>query len=142
MATPGLSPEDINYFNTTRRRLNLNYQQGSAQNAFQRGNLQQNQTADLDSLTNRYNRMREQLPGGFAQRGLLNSGIYHQGLQNYAQDRQTAFDALNRQYGQALGGLTLAQQQLDQQNNGGLQDIESQEQARRQAIAAALRSAL
>ena len=140
--TTGLSPEDINYFDTARRRLGLNYQQGSAQNAYQQGVLGQQQASGLDALNNRYNQLRNQLPGGYAQRGLLNSGIYQQGLQQYAQNRQTDLNNVQQQYQQQLGGLQLGQQQLDQQNTGGLGDIEAQQAARRQAIAAALRSAL
>lgn len=67
--------------------------------------------ADLDAsqgriaLATKWNRARQQLPGQYMQRGLSNSGIYGQGLQQYSFDRKFDEQQLERQLEKYQGSL-------------------------------------
>lgn len=138
-APPGLSATDINTFAQQRAAAKRALDQQTALYNFNRGNTLAQQGLDFTALARKYDQMRTQLPGSYAHRGLLNSGIYGNALQQYAQQRQTATQGLTQKYQQALGqqqlGLTQAQQNYGYSN----QDTAAAEQARRADIAAALK---
>lgn len=133
-----IDPVEQQAWDNRRSRARSTFETTAAQNEFRRGNILQNQGLDTASLARRFDRMREQLPGGYARRGLLNSGIYKQGLTRYAQDRQSAQSDLFARYQQMLGDLA-HQQQLQSVNfMNTIGDINDQERVRRAQIAAAL----
>ena len=67
----------------------------------------QNQESDTTKLNRQYDQMRERLPGGYAKRGLLNSGLYHQGLTDYGTQRGQATSDMTQKYQQAFGDLAV-----------------------------------
>ena len=134
------SPEELDAWASQRGRTTLGYQQGNAQADFSRGNILANRTADYANLKHQFGQMRNQLPQQYSGRGLLNSGVYTQGLQNYGQQRIQAFGDLGRRYQQMLGQSDLNRQQGGQNYFANMADINSQERARRAALAAQIRS--
>lgn len=133
-----IDPIEQEAWDNRRSRARSTFETTSAQNEFRRSNILQNQGLDTASLARRFDRMREQLPGGYARRGLLNSGIYGQGLKRYGEDRQSAQTNLYARYQQMLGDLSMQQQlgAVNYMNTVG--DINDQERVRRAQIAAAL----
>src|SRR4051812_47009489 len=96
-------PTDLLLWAQTKRQATSQYGQGQANLAYQRtlaDQSNQNQTYDQNRQWDQY---RDRLPGGFAGRGLLNSGIYHGALQNYGVDRTTAMGRQAQAYQNALG---------------------------------------
>lgn len=134
-----LSPEEQNQFNVRRMQAGASLGNQRAQIEFNRANAQGNKAAETSSLTQRFNRMRQQLPGQFNARGVLTSGIYGQGLKDYSLDRTRAFSDLGRKYQQMLSGYGIQQQQAESGYGLQMADIAAQEAMRRAQIAASLR---
>ena len=134
-----LDPESVNSFETSRRRVRTTYGQGLAQNTFQKGRLDQAAGRGRFDLMKRFDAMRNKMPGGFAKRGLLNSGIYQESLANYGADRLTATNRFEEDTLGAQNQLQLGANQLDELYKDALTDIDGQESARRQGIAASLK---
>ena len=92
-----------------RRQSNEGFSQAIAGIDLQRTQAAQKYGSDKGKLTREFDDMRMRLPGGFAKRGMLNSGLYGRGLQDYGKARTQGFgdldQALNQQFAQ------LAQQQ-------------------------------
>jgi len=139
---PDLGPEEIAYFDSLQSRLNNQYGQGAAQNLFQQSMLQSEQGVREQDLGRRFDQMREKLPAGFQQRGLMNSGVYQQGLTDYGTERTNAFADLQRGFQNQMGGLQQAYAQMGSTYSTGMSDVESQRTARRRGKAAALRSVM
>lgn len=133
-----IDPVEQEAWDNRRRRATDAYQGQKATFAFQRGNIQQNEGLDTNSLTRRFDQMRRRLPGGYARRGLLNSGIYGRGLQEYGLDRQSAFTNLAAKYQQMLGQIGQDEQMAGINYNNAVGDINDAERVRRAQIAAAL----
>jgi hypothetical protein len=136
---PDLTPEEVAYFDTLQTRMNEDYAQGAATNAYQQGILQSEHGAQVGDYNRRFDRMREQLPGQYQRRGLMNSGIYQQGLTDYATDRTFGMADLERRYQAQMGGLQMAGSQLYGKHQTGLATNETQKNARRQTVASTLR---
>lgn len=135
---PGLGPEDLAYFASAGNRINDTYGYGIAQNQYAQDVLGQTHGRNLEDLQRQYGIMRDKLPGGYAARGLLNSGIYASGLQQFGQLQQDALARLMLEFQQQQGGYGLERSQLEDVRSKALADIESQKAARLQAIAAAI----
>lgn len=136
-----LNPEDFNYFRQARRRVDQTYQLGLGQNQYQRevvGNAYGRQRADL---VRRFGQMRDRIPGSFARRGMLNSGMHQKAWADFASDRARSYDDLRAQRDDQLAGLTLARNQMESTRRWAVDDLEEQETARLAAIAATLRAA-
>lgn len=136
-----LNPDDYTHYQVQRRRINDTYNLGLPQNKWQRSLVRNEYARDKGDLSRQFAEMREQLPGGYAGRGLLNSGIYHRGLADLAGDRSRAFGRLRGGFEDQTFGLDLARQQLGQVRTNARSDIDDMEAARRAAVAASLRAA-
>lgn len=106
---------------------------------FQRGAYQQQQGLDTNSLTTQFDQMRQKLPGGFAAKGLLNSGIYADKLQQYGTQKDQAFSNLAAKYQQMLGGLGQQQDAANMNYANTITNTNDQEAIRRSQIAASLK---
>lgn len=133
-----IDPVEMEAWDNRRRRAADTYGVQKAQFAFNRANVQQNQGLDTNKLARQFDQMRERLPGGYAARGLLNSGIYKRGLTNYGLDRQSAFGDLAAKYQQMLGQTSLDEYGAGITYGNTIGDINDQERIRRAQIAAAL----
>lgn len=137
---PDLTPSENQNFTQQQTNLDQGYGQQSAQNAYARAGQQANHAASTDQLTQQFDQQRSALPGRYAHRGLLNSGVYDTGLQNYATSRTNAFNNSNRSYAQALGQGDLNDQQATQQYNSATGNLAAQKTARRADLASQLRA--
>lgn len=133
-----IDPVEQEAWDNRRNRAKALYETQKAQGEFQRSNILENQSLDTAELAKRFNRMRERLPGGFARRGLLNSGIYQRALKQYAEDRQAATSSLAARYQQMLGEHGFDQKLQAVQYLNTIGDINDAERVRRAQIAAAL----
>lgn len=140
MADPTLNPEDLNWFASSRRRVNDTYNLGLAQNNYQQSVLGNQFARSLGDTTRQFSRMREKMPWAAARRGLMNSGIWNKQLADFGVDKNAAIANLTGQMNDQKFGLQLAQNQLGQIRGSALLDLNDQEAARRAAIAAALRN--
>lgn len=137
-----LGPTDLLAYANNRRTATSQYGQGQAQLQYQRALGQQNYGNSQYDLGRQYDQQREQLPGGFAHRGLLNSGIYGAALQNYGTNRVNAFNRLGQGYASQQGQYDAQGRNLEQNYQDALANIASQEQAQRDSIAAQLKGLL
>lgn len=130
-----LTPDEINAYDTRQNALRLTYGQQMARNEY--GSTQAGLDKNLgdQALTQKWDRYRNQLPGGYQKRGLANSGIYQQGLQNYAQDRLMGFQGLQRTYDRQVGDINLGQQEQEGSYNFGLNSVDAERAARRATLA-------
>ncbi len=133
-----IDPAEQAAYDNQRRRATDTFQFGQSRYAAQRGNIQQNQGLDTNRLARRFDRMRESLPGGYARRGLLNSGLYKRGLTDMGLDRQAAFSDLTAKYQQMLSNLSFDQYGAGIQYGNQIGDIDDAERVRRAQLAAAL----
>lgn len=137
---PELDPTELAYYDSLASRLNSTYDQAAANNQLQQTQLSTENDVRLEDLTRRFEQMRDKLPGGFAKRGVLNSGIYNNALTEYGTDRSNAFSDMSRQFNNQMAGLQQQAAQLGQTKQTGLADVELQRAAKRNAKAAILRA--
>jgi hypothetical protein len=85
-----------------------------------------------------FRQARNQLPGQFAQRGLLNSGFYKGALQDFGVAQTDALSALQNDFGRQRNDLVGQLGALDANRMIGLADIDLNQTQRRSAIASVL----
>lgn len=129
-------------FEGQRSAVDYGYQQNLAQNAAQMQSLNVEQTRAQRDLTRQLNRARQQLPGQYAGRGLLRSGIYGRGLGEFEENRLMAESRQEGAFGQRRQDLISALSQFDINRAMSLANIDLQEAQRRSAIAAMLQGAM
>lgn len=137
-----LDPETLADLSSARRNAGLQYGQSQATTQYQRALAQMQYESALGNVTRKWDATREQLPGGFARRGLLNSGIYGSALQKYGTERQAETNQLSQGYQQQLAGYDLQNRQSEQTYQNALANIADAEQAKRVALAQQLRELL
>lgn len=128
-------------FAAQRDAVDYGYQQNLAQNAAQMQGLNVQQTQARRDLARQLTRARQQLPGMYAGRGLLRSGIYGRGLGEFEEGRMMAEARQERDFGQRRQDLMAALSQFDTNRAIALANIDLQEAQRRSAIAAMLQGA-
>ncbi len=134
-----LSPWEIAAYQTRQDQASTAYQNSLASNTYQRSMLGIANQRNRDRMGQQWTQYRNQLPGGYARRGLLNSGIYKQALTDYANNRQRSFDDLDFSYTTQLGQYDLDKQNFTNTYNAGLTGIEAERAARRAQLASELR---
>lgn len=138
MRPPGLSPFDIAAFRQRQVNLRDDYRRGLAANDLAYGDAEANYNNSYSGLTSDWRSARDDLPGGFAQRGVLNSGIYRQGLGDFYNQRYRAFGDLAAGYQNQQGQLNLQRLGLAQTLRGGLDQVAADQLAARAQLAAQL----
>lgn len=136
-----LPAHEATAFEGQRMAADYGYQQNLVQNAAQMQALNVEQTQARRDLASQLRRARQQLPGQYAGRGLLRSGIYGRGLGEFEQGRMTAEARQERGFGQRRQDLISALSQFDINRAMALANIDLQEAQRRSAIAAMLQGA-
>jgi len=134
------SPSEQYQWGVRRRNSTQGLARNVAQTQFTRGNIYANRASETRSLTDQYNKMRERIPQQFAARGLTNSGIQAQGLQDYGKQRASAFGDMARRYQQQLGQQSLNEANYYQDYGNQQSDVAQEEANRRAELAAQLRS--
>lgn len=139
MTYSDISPAESTAYENRRRRARDTYEGGLAALESQRGDVMAKQGLDTAQFTRNWDQSRNRLPGGYARRGLLNSGIYKRGLEQYAQARQQASSQLGLRYQAMLNQMNQQQMAAGLQFNNTMGDLYDQEAMRRAEIAAALK---
>lgn len=140
VAPPQLSVAELAQYGARRNAANLQYNQGLSKLAANRGALTQRYASSERDLATQFGRQREQVPYAALARGVLTSGIYGGQLQDVAQQRVKALGQLLQQRTAGLNDISLQQANLQQTRAQLLADITAQEAARRQQLAAQIRS--
>jgi hypothetical protein len=125
-----------------RSKASNTYGQARATNDYQRSSLDARFNQNQAQMGLQWDRQRGKLPGGYARRGLLNSGVYHQGLQDYAVNRGNAYNQALQQYGEQAGAIGLQGQSTEQTYADAMATIAAQEQMARSQVASTLRGLL
>lgn len=134
-----LSPWEIAAYQTRQDQASTAYQNALAQNTYQRSMLGIANQRNRDRLGQQWEGYRNHLPGSFAGRGLLNSGIYKQALTDYANNRQRSFDDLDFSYTTQLGQFDLDKTGVTNTYNTSIAGIEAERAARRAQLASEIR---
>lgn len=129
-------------FEGQRSAIDYGYQQNLVQNAAQQQTLNLEQMQAQRDLARQLGRARQQLPGQYAQRGLLRSGIYGRGLGDFEEGRMMAESRQERGFGQRRMDLYNTLGQFDINRGIALANIDLQEAQRRSAIAGLLQGAV
>lgn len=140
--TEYLSPWEIAAYQSRTDQTGTNYQNFLAQDAYKRAQLGIYDQRNRDRLGQQFDQARNKLPGGFARRGLMNSGIYKQALENYGTARSQAFGDLDLNYTSQLGGFDVEKQGQTGTYNTSLAGIEAEKAARRSQLATELRNVM
>ena len=136
-----LSPSEILLYQLRTDNANNAYARGLAYNNYQQSMLDNSHNAALNDMRRQWSQNFLRTQGGFAHRNLGESGIYHQGLQNWAMNRQSAFGNLNRGYQGSSNGLGYQRQSLADTRDASINQTGLDRQARQDEYAAALRAA-
>lgn len=135
VAVSTISPAETMNFNNQRSAAQNNLLGGKAQNLYQRQLAEMDFSRNLGDFNRQADQSRLQIPGGFAQRGTLNSGLYLKALQRYAQDRLSGLSGLQGQYQAAQGGFILGDRGLEDQYADNLMRILAEQYARQAQVA-------
>jgi hypothetical protein len=136
-----LTSDDLNYFNTAKRRVDQTYKAGLAQNEWQRKAATSAYQRSDGDLRAKFAQARRQLPSAYARAGMLNSGIYARGLDQWQSDKIREQGNLRAGYDQQMAGLSLADRQLAELLWTSTYDINTAHAARQASVAEALRAA-
>lgn len=136
-----LDPMDIYQFGSMRRKAKLGVAQNNAQYNYNRTGIRDAYNINKKDLNYKFSQARTQLPGQFAKRNLLNSGIYGDALKQYAKQREMAQNAQMTNYMNQFGGLGLQRSQFNDTYANTMLDINEAENAKRASIAAQLKEA-
>lgn len=137
---PQIGATDLANFQAQRDNANLAYQQGLANLDYQQGNADQNYATGRANLVRQYDQMRTRLPYNFGRRGLANSGIYTQGLQDYADQRTRSLSDYETNRQQQQAGFGLQKANLAGTYRTGMGSLDQMEKARRAQLAAQIKA--
>jgi hypothetical protein len=132
------SPMEAAAFEQQRQAVDYGYSQNITNIAARQSMLDLQRSEEERSLFEGLRRQRQQLPGAYAGRGLLRSGIYGRGLADFETNRLRAGQRLERSYLQQGQQLARELSSADINRAMALADIELQEAQRRSAISAML----
>lgn len=131
-----IDPDTYNSFTNMRNNYGSNYLQNTAglQSRMAMGAQQYgNQYRDMGT---QYGRQRNRLPGQFMGRGMLKSGMYNRGRNEFNIDKATAFGNLAQQYAQQQQGWGQEQAGYGMTRDQGYLSVEQgMAQARAAAVA-------
>lgn len=143
---PAPPPQDIPIsqiiaYQQARGNAKLAYETGQQQNEYNRGNAASRYTNfTYPDLLRKYELLRNKLPGGFAGRGLLNSGLWLQGLSEFNTGRQQALGKAEFEHGVEMGQFDINKLNLERTYFNAMAQIQQQESAARQDLAAQIRA--
>lgn len=118
------------------------YEQALARSTYAKSMLDIDQSNTLAALEKNWFNARQQLPGAYAARGLLNSGVYKKALADFASEKQTAFDMTRFNYQKQRGAYDIEQQNAQNEFNTQNAAIEAERAARRNQMAAQLQAVM
>jgi len=125
-------------FDRQRDAIDYSFQTGLARNAASTSQLDLDQGLATRRLSRDFTRARNNLPGSYAGRGLLNSGFYKRGLQDFGVAQVDAISALQNDFGSRRNDLFGQLTALDANRLVQLADVDLNQATRRSAIASVL----
>lgn len=137
-----LSPWEIAAYDTRRAAAKAQHMGDLALINYRKSMLGIQNQFDTDSLNRQWFDYRQQLPGSYNARGLLNSGIYKNALSKYATERQSSFDQLRFNYQRQIGEQDLEYQKsynIYEQTHLG---VDAEQAARRAQLASQLQAVM
>lgn len=114
-----------------RSNARLQFGMDTARLNWQRSRIQQQRRQGLSSAVRRFYQARQQLPGSFAARGMLNSGMYQQGIKDFNTERATSLRDLQQGFQYRLGENTIAGRQAGVTQQMSLADADAETAAKR-----------
>lgn len=135
-----LSPEEINAYQSRIDNADTAYQRGLARLAYQRGTAQQDYGIAQTRATRQWDKAFGSLSSPYARRGVLRSGIFNRGFQDYGLNRQQSFADLDLANQRRQDGFNQSEDDLNLVHNMALTQVERERVARQAALAAQLRS--
>ena len=137
-----LDPYTIQQLSARKRTATTTYGLAQAALAGQQSQLGLVQNQNLNTLTMQYDQARRRLPGQFQRRGLGNSGIYAQALNQYGAQRVNAFGAQNLSYQGQLNDVVNQQRSNEMTYQDSIANVEEERQARLALAASQLKGLL
>jgi hypothetical protein len=131
-----LSPEEIAAYQNRRDQQNTAFKRAMANLVYQRSNAETNYGVNQNRVNTGWNQNWNNQQGGFARRGVFNSGIYTGAGTNWQMNKDNALADMGRQYAQQQGGFEQLQGNLEAVQNSTIGQIEREQQAN-QAMKAA-----
>ncbi len=132
---PQLGAQELASFQDRRRAANNTYLEGRTNLDLQRGQARRGFGDQVRDWRQNTTEQRQAMPGQYAQRGLLTSGIYRGALGDQSRQSLEAYSRILRDRNAAMGGFDLQLGGLERARAGQLQDIESQKRARLMELA-------
>lgn len=122
------APADLQFANQ-RQATEDAFSQQSANNAYGRATTASEYLRKLRDFNFQQDRMRAKMPYMFNRRGMAASGVWRQGLQEYAQTRMRGAGDLQEAQARSLGQYDINEQMLLKQKLLALAQVEAQRQA-------------
>lgn len=114
-----------------RSNARLQFGMDTARLNWQRSQIQQQRRQGLSSAVRRFYQARQQLPGSFAARGMLNSGNYQESIRQFNQGRSEALRDLQQGFGYKLGENTMGLRQAGVGQQIALSEADAETAAKR-----------
>lgn len=136
-----LTSDDYNYFQTQGRQITQQYNLGKGQNAYERSVARSNYLRQKANADTAWKSRFGEFQSPYVERGLLNSGLYRRGYDQFRTARNMELGDLLATYQNKTGALGLADQQLHSVYTSAWDDLASAGAARRATVAEELRRA-
>jgi hypothetical protein len=133
------NPTELANWQVGRNNLNQTYGASMAKSQYLRNMANQGYATQQRTMDYNQGQQRQGFDDPYIGRGMFNSGVRAQGLTNMYTQNQMQRGEAEQQYLNQIGGYNLEDTLAAQQRDTGLGNIDMQEQARRQALAAEIR---
>lgn len=138
----GLNPNETFWFRNREDQAQRQFRYGQKQNAYERELSRTQGQWDREDLIRQFTQQRQQLPQGYTQRGLMNSGVYQRGLGEWGSNKLRSLGRQSAAQGMKMQGYDIADVQLTDIRNKALDDLRNQRIAYEQTLASILRGNL
>lgn len=136
------SPGEIASWNNRRSIARQQYANQLASQQFARQQAGLSRESAMQNWQNQTAAGRSALPTSYSQRGLFRSGIFQRGLRDFYLNRLNAQQGIQTDYAQAYGATQAAEANAANTLAQVLAQIDTEEQARRAALAAEIRGVM
>lgn len=136
-----LSPQEITAYGARRLAANTGYSTSKSVNNYQRSLDINKFGTDQTALNRSWDRAYNNLSGGYAKRGILNSGIYANAGTDYGIDRSSALSNFARDYQGRQQGFDLNDRNLTNVHDSTMNSINADQAASQAERAATIRGA-
>ena len=136
------SPTELVNWQVGRNNLNQTYGSAMARNQYMRNIANQSYATQQRGMDYNQGQQRQSFDDPYIGRGMFNSGVRAQGLTNFYTQNQMQRGQAEQDYLNLIGGYNLGDTLAAQERDTGLGNIDMQEQARRQGLAAEIKGVI